>query len=325
MKRFRSYHRSTKMSVGRTLFAVLFYMLSVLCALRMNAVAQPAAPAVTTKRVAATTAPTAPKASVSASAKPSSQDKLNFEKGRLLFANQKFEEAIDEYRLIGKGSARWVLAKEEVGWAMFRLRMLPQALSEVRSLTNDFMAAQIDLEPFLLQGLINLYSCDYNKVFETIKEMKRLMPKYVGHMEDLAEGKVNETQAEAIHMYIEGKGVSNFKPQHFMALPKQFFLDRKIQAAASAGQMDLIVVRLTGMARLADKKNKKMLQHLNLLEVEAIQRAFVPNQFREKAKTEVPKAADRMVFNNDDELWADEIDHLQTDLFKCDSKTGRKL
>ncbi len=317
MKRLRTYHRSHKMSVGRTLFAVLFYVVAVLCALRMESVAQE----VTAPVAKAAAKPAAPAATSSGIG----QERATFERARQLFAKQKFEEAIDEYRQIGKGSQRWVLAKEEISWAMFRLRMLPQASSEVRSLTNDFMAAQIDLEPFLLQGLINLYSCDYNKVFSTIKDMKRLMSEYVSQTENLAEGQINETQADAIHLLIENKGIGKFKPKHFMSLPRQFYLDKKIQIAAASGQMDVIVGRLTTQAQLADQKNKKMLQHLNLLEVEALQRAFVPNQFREKEKTAVPKAADRMVFNNDNDLWADEIEYLQSDLFKCDSKTGRKL
>ncbi len=252
-------------------------------------------------------------------------DQELLESARVHFAADRLDHAISDYRKISKGSYRWILAKEEVSWALFRKRQLPLALSEVRSLTNDYLAAQIDLEPFLLQGLIHLYSCDYKQVFKAIQELKRLMPEYVSNMEELAQGKINAVQADAIQLLIENKGISELTPKHFMALPRYFYLEKSIISGFKSGQMPLIVGTLQKMAVAADKKNKKILQHLNLLEVEAIQRAFVPNEFGEKNKTQLPAMADRMIFNNDKELWADEIDHLQSDLFKCDSKTGKTL
>jgi hypothetical protein len=82
---------------------------------------------------------------------------------------------------------------------------------------------------------------------------------------------------------------------------------------------------MVSLARKDDMKNQKMLQYLHLIEVEAIQRAFVPNQFNGVAKTKVSKDRNTMVFNNDQELWADEIDKTQADLNICASKTGKTL
>jgi hypothetical protein len=62
-----------------------------------------------------------------------------------------------------------------------------------------------------------------------------------------------------------------------------------------------------------------------LVEVESVQRAFVPSQFTGLAKSRVPKSPDTMVFNNDKELWADEIDKTQADITVCKSKTGSTL
>jgi hypothetical protein len=187
------------------------------------------------------------------------------------------------------------------------------------------MYVDIDLEPYLLQSLILLYNCDYKAVFQVIKDLKRTMASYVTGMESLSGGVFLASQSEALDLLIAKKTHKALKPQLMNQLPRRFYLDQTIQTAITASNLDLLKKRMTQLAVLDDQKNQKMLQYLNLLEVESIQRAFVPNQFEGIAKKSISKDQNTMIFNNDKELWADEIDKTQADINLCASKTGKTL
>ncbi len=252
-------------------------------------------------------------------------EKALFSKARAAFKVKKFQASIHEYSKVEKDSLRWPMAKEERAWAHFRLKQYEKALSDVRSLTNPYMQSQIDLEPFLLQSLILLYNCDYNGVFTTIKDMKEKMASYVSSMEVLAQGRMNEIQNQAFAKLIEEKNYQGMLPEEFHGLPRRFYLDKVASAALKSGNAAQLKIRFQDLARKEDSKNHKMLQFLRLVEVEAIQRAFVPNQFNGKLASNNVKDSNTMVFQNDEELWADEIDKTQADINLCVSKTGRTL
>lgn len=255
----------------------------------------------------------------------SSQEKALFSRARAAFKKNNFNYSIQEYAKIPKDSYRWPQAKEEKSWAHFRLKQYEKALSDVRSLTNPYLQSQIDLEPFLLQSLILLYNCDYKGVFKTIKDMKEKMSPYVSAIETLSNGQLNETQNQALIKLIEKKDFNGMTPEEFHVLPRRFYLDKYASSALKAGNATSLKSRLQSLARVEDTKNHKMLQFLKLVEVEAIQRAFVPNQFNGKLASNVTHDNNTMVFNNDEELWADEVDKTQADINLCVSKTGRTL
>lgn len=255
----------------------------------------------------------------------SAAEKVLFSKARAAFKKNNFNYAIQEYSKVPKNSYRWPLAKEEKSWAHFRLKQYEKALSDVRSLTNPYLQSQIDLEPFLLQSLILLYNCDYKGVFKTIKDMKEKMSPYVSSIESMASGQLTETQNVALSKLVDKKDFKGMTPEEFHELPRRFYLDKSASLALKAGDLVSLKSRLQTLARIEDSKNHKMLQFLRLVEVEAIQRAFVPNQFNGKLASNVQKDANTMVFNNDEELWADEVDKTQADINLCASKTGRTL
>jgi hypothetical protein len=252
-------------------------------------------------------------------------EKALFSKARAAFKANKFQVAINEYSKIEKDSLRWPMAKEEKSWAHFRLKQYEKALSDVRSLTNPYMQSQIDLEPFLLQSLILLYNCDYKGVFKTIKDMKEKMAPFVSSMETLGQGQMTEVQTNALSKLIDKKDYRGMLPEEFHELPRRFYLDQIAASALKSGNASQLKIRLQVLARTEDSKNHKMLQFLRLVEVEAIQRAFVPNQFNGKLASSMNKDSNTMVFQNDEELWADEIDKTQADINLCVSKTGRTL
>lgn len=247
-----------------------------------------------------------------------------FSRARAAFKKNNFNYAVKEYAKVTQDSYRWPLAKEEKSWAHFRMKQYEKALSDVRSLTNPYLQSQIDLEPFLLQSLILLYNCDYRGVFKTIKDMKEKMAPYVSAIETMASGGHTEIQSSTIQEIIERKEFKGLKPEQFHELPRRFYLDKTASSALKAGNLNLFKARLQNLARIEDQKNHKMLQFVRLVEVEAIQRAFVPNQFNGKLASKVD-TDNTMVFNNDEELWADEVDKTQADINLCASKTGRTL
>lgn len=252
-------------------------------------------------------------------------EKALFSKARAAFKLNKFETSIAEYQKIQKDSYRWPQAKEEKAWAHFRLKQYEKALSDVRSLTNPYLQSQIDLEPFLLQSLILLYNCDYKGVFKTIKDMKEKMAPYVSSIETLAAAQTNEVQNQALAKLIEKKDFRGMLPEEFHSLPRRFYLDQAASLALKSGNAAVLKSRMVSLAKVEDTKNHKMLQFIKLVEVEAIQRAFVPNQFNGKLASNVQKDSNTMVFQNDEELWADEVDKTQADINLCASKTGRTL
>lgn len=246
-------------------------------------------------------------------------------RARVAYKKSNFKTALAEYSKIPTSSDRWPIAREEMAWTSFRMKEYQLASAQVRSLTNDYLKTQIDLEPYLLQAIVNLYSCDYNAVFTTLSETKRQMADYVSGIESLAKKITNEAQVNAIDYMMSQKTFEGLEPEAFHALPRRFYLDRQAAAAIKSANRQLLTQRLVTLAVAANERNHKILQHLHLVEVEAIQRAFIPNQFGGKKLTAVPNEKDLMIFNGDDELWADEVDKTQADLFTCDSKTGRTL
>ena len=252
-------------------------------------------------------------------------DQLLLSRARAAYKAQNFSQAAALYEQIAKSSPRWALAREEKAWAYFRMKNYPQALSDVRSLTNNFLSIQIDLEPYLLQSLILLYSCDYKAVFSLMKDLKKNMSAYVVAMESLSSGKWNAIQQSALDELVSNRDTRGLNTAQMNQLPRRFYLDRATSAAIRGGDVAVLKSRLQRLAAAEDGKNEKMLQYMQLVEVEAVQRAFVPSQFNGMAKTSIKKDRDTMVFNNDQELWADEIDKTQVDLNLCASKTGRSL
>lgn len=246
-------------------------------------------------------------------------------RARAAYKRGDFKTAAVEYGKIPTTSDRWPVAREELAWTSLRLKQYPKAAAQIRSLTNAYLKTQIDLEPFLLQSIVQLYSCDYNAVFATLKDTREMMGDYVTGIEGLAKGTFNEVQAQAMEHMMTAKNFEGLKPEAFHALPRRFYLDKSANTAIKSANRSLLTQRLKALASAENERNHKILQHLHLVEIEAIQRAFIPNQFGTKQLTEIKKDSDTMIFNGDQELWADEVDKTQADLFTCESKTGRTL
>ena len=253
------------------------------------------------------------------------QDKLTV--ARKAFKANNFDLAISQYKKISKTSPRWTLAKEELGWSYFRKKDYAMAMAEVRSLTNDFMFAEVDLEPYLLQSLILLVNCDYRGVFNVLKELKRQMGEYVSSMESLSDGKFTPGQVKILNQILKDKTYRNLDPKKTTLLPRKFYLDQKTADAIRTGNVELLKSRLISLARKDNGRNQKKLQYLQLVEVEAVQRAFIPSKFKGMAKMAIQRTGkdDLMIFNNDAEMWGDEVDKTQADIQLCESKTGRSL
>lgn len=244
---------------------------------------------------------------------------------RAFYSKEQFKNALTEYSKIPTSSDRWPIAKEEMGWSYFRMKEYQMAAAQTRSLTNAYVKTQIDLEPFLLQSLIQLKSCDYKAIFDTLESTKDQMLPYVSGMETLAKSNLNEEQTKSVDKLIENKTFDGLKPDGFHVLPRRFYLDKVASNAIKTGNRSALVRRLTAMAVKENERNHKILQHLHLVEIEAMQRAFIPNAFGGKQLTAIPNDSNLMIFNGDKELWADEVDKTQADIFSCESKTGRTL
>lgn len=96
----------------------------------------------------------------------------------------------------------------------------------------------------------------------------------------------------------------------------------------SAKAMTRLQKRLQVLARRENDENFKMLQKLNLIEVETIQRVHAdlhadPNTYKKGQFADINQ--DQLEFPDDGNPWMDELDKYQTRVNSCPRNVRRKM
>ncbi len=224
-------------------------------------------------------------------------DKQNLDKARDLFAAGKYDEALALYNKIPRGSTYWLNAVEEKGWTYFRQENYEKALAQTKTLLAPQFAEISNSEAFFLQSLTQLKICDYKSVFETNQTFKDKQKARVMEVQNLAKKGWNDSltqvlkKADKFPLTLDdmGEAVQRlplliYKDIEFQKQALRFKASEKAIAATDNASLKAslekendkafraLKERVQELAQNETDENFKIIQKLNLIEVEAIQR-----------------------------------------------------
>lgn len=284
-------------------------------------------------------------------------DKATMEKARKLYAAGKYDEARAAYDQIAKGSAYWLQAVEEKAWTFFRQNQYDSSLAQTKTLLAPQFAGYTDTEAFFLQSLANLKTCNYKDVFETNRLFKEKQKPRLVEIQDLSKTGMNdafkkviaETENFPMKFTDIGENASHLPQLFFKDIELQRQLmryklaDKALAAVKAAGKseslqgsferaktvaFDKMQSRMKQLAIQETNDNFKIVQKLNLVEVEAIQRLHNDVEldkklFKKDAFSDT--TSDQLVFVDDGRPWIDELDKYQVRAKACPQNIRRKM
>jgi hypothetical protein len=271
-----------------------------------------------------------------------SKDRTTMQKARELFAAGKMNESLALYNQIEKGSDYWLEAVEEKAWIFHREKEFDKALAQSKTLLSQAFVPVVGPEPFFLQSLTNLKICDYKAILETHQLFKNSQRQRIQDLKDLAQSGNNSallsviTKADAFPLSFTSVG------EESKSLPRQFYRDREFQkallnyklaeAAKNSSAQGLAMTRmqnrLKALAQAENEEIYKIVQKLNLIEVETIQRLHADRDLDQKSYQKGHFAdtnSDQMIFPDDGHPWLDELDKYQVRVNSCPQNIRRKM
>lgn len=253
----------------------------------------------------------APVAGEAVAVQASELEKQTMSTARKLFEQKKFAEAIQEYNKISQKSDRYFLAVEEKAWSHLHLDQFDKALGEVRTLTSPALTGLVGTEPFLLQALTQLKICDYVGVFQTLKDFKATKKDQVAAVQEIAKKKRNAVSRQTLDQWV--LNIQDWKKlgPALALMPQLFYHDVIMVRAAKAKNFIALENRLQELAIIENNENFRILQKLNLIEVESMQRVHIATEFDRKQGETIEKDKSDLVFEDSSEVWLDELDSYQ--------------
>jgi hypothetical protein len=95
--------------------------------------------------------------------------------------------------------------------------------------------------------------------------------------------------------------------------------------AAKIKSVPAMEKRLQELAKVENDENYRILQKLNLIEVESIQRVHMESKFTH-VQGQVQPGKDDLVFEDDkNDVWLDELNSYQAKVSRCAKKSGRTM
>jgi len=287
------------------------------------------------------------------------ENKQLMKTARDLFAKGNYEEARTVYDNISKSSDYWLESVEEKGWTYFRQNRFDDVLAQTKTLLSPPFNDYVRSEAYFLQSLSHLKVCDYKDLFLTNSLFKEKMKSRLLSIQKLSESGMNDSflqfisKASQFPLKLEDVGPLA------KDLPYLFFKDTELQGELlkykasqaalaalsqnlgiqnSAHQKKLETTKLIAAQNLKKRMQKiaiqeteenfKIVQKLNLVEVEGIQRLhfdvdldqkiFMKEKFKDTS-------ADQLVFVDDGRPWIDELDKYEVRSKFCPQNIRRKM
>lgn len=276
-------------------------------------------------------------------------------KARKDFEAGKYDQAINSYNKIPRANTYWLSAVEEKGWAFFRKGEFDKSLAQTKTLLAPQFAEIASTEAFLLQSLSQLKICDYKGLFETHQTFKEKQKARIMEVQALAKSGWNDSltkflkKADQFPLTMEdmGDSVSKlpldiYKDIEFQKQALRFKASEKGIVFANAKNTTVLAKlekinddafralkkRVQVLAQEETDENFKVIQKLNLVEVEAIQRvhtdqALTDDMYDKKTFNKVD--ADKLVFMDDGRPWIDELDKFEVATKSCAQGLRRKM
>ena len=283
------------------------------------------------------------------------ENKDLMKQARTQFEGGKYDQAISSYNKIPRANTYWLSAVEEKGWAYFRKGEFEKTLAQTKTLLAPQFAEISNSEAFLLQSLSQLRICDYKGVFETHRTFKEKQKNRIMEVQNLSKSGWNDSltkfmkKADKFPLTLADLGDSATK------LPLDIYKDIEFQKQAlrfKASEKALVYVdaknagvikklekanddafkalknRVQELAQEETNENFKVIQKLNLVEVEAIQRvhtdqALSDDMYAKKTFSKVDD--DKLVFMDDGRPWIDELDKFEVATKSCAQGLRRKM
>lgn len=281
-------------------------------------------------------------------------NKKKMSEARALFAKGDFAGAEKLYNQIPKGSDQWLEAVEERGWAHFQRDNYEKALAQTKTLLSPQFQGAVNTEAFFLQSLSQLRICDYEGILTTHKTFKDKHRNRIVEIQNLSTSGVNEAlravikQAEKFPLKFEEMGDNVTK------LPLLFYRDIEFQKlllkikvaqaaisvipdtsplksryiALSDESTTKLINRVKVLADRENTENSRMIQKLNLIEVEAIQRIHTDMKLGSdsyKGGKFKKVSDDQLIFMDDGQPWIDELDKFDVAAKACAKGIRRKM
>lgn len=263
---------------------------------------------------------------LSGSAFALSEEQVVFTQARTLFEQQKYEDAIKLYDRVPAKSDRWLLAVEEKAWAHIQLKQYDKAIALAHTLTSPAFNAMTSTEVYLLRALVELKLCDYQAVFRTLKTFKVQKRSQVESLQKLAKTGRNEFSGEALTKWIENANKWQQMGPLLAHMPQLFFRDEKMVDAAAHRDMNGMTKRLQELAKMDHNENYRTLQKMNLIEIEAVQRAHIETKLADKQGEPGDRSDDELVFkHSNNDQWLDEVNSYEATVNRCQKKSGRTM
>lgn len=285
-------------------------------------------------------------------------NKEKLEQARKLFAKKQFAEAMALYNQIPKGTDYWFNAVEEKGWTYFRQDDSEKALAQSKTLLSPQFSEVVNSEAYFLQSLTQLKICDYKGIFATHQMFKEKQKNRIVDVQNLAKSGMNEAYAKVINTTDQFPLLAKDLGDSFLHMPVLYYKDLEVQSAllkfkVSQKALDILKAQESGFAKLQStltklnqdsfaklksrmmelasdetKENTKIVQKLNLIEVEAIQRIHTDmslnDELYKKGKFKETDE-DKLVFMDDGRPWIDELDKYEVTAKSCPQGIRRKM
>ncbi|HRO68060.1 MAG TPA: hypothetical protein PL182_10885 [Pseudobdellovibrionaceae bacterium] len=286
-------------------------------------------------------------------------------RARSAYKAGKLDEAIKLYNQVPKGSDSWLEAVEEKGWAYLLKNDTEKALAQTKTLLAPTFLPVVGSEPFLLQTLSQLKICDYKEILETNKSFKESQRARLVAVQDLADKGTSDSLAKAISKVDQFPIAFAEIGEESKTLPRLFHRDREAQKlilrmkmaeagvpvlkqalangtkfrslasksiarleANAASARKALPARMKNLAQAEVNDSFRVIQKLNLIEVETIQRVHTDQQLDQDSYSKGKFAvagADQLVFPDDGHPWIDELDKYQVQVNACPSNVRRKM
>lgn len=283
------------------------------------------------------------------------ENKETLKTARKQFESGRFDAAISSYNKIPRANTYWLSAVEEKGWAYFRKGDFEKALAQTKTLLAPQFAEVSNSEAFFLQSLAQLRICDYKGVFATHQTFKEKQKNRIMEVQNLAKTGWNDSltkflkKADQFPLTMADMGDAVTK------LPLNIYKDIEFQKQVlrfKASERAILNVdlknvqvhkrlekvnddafkalkkRVQALAQTETDENFAVIQKLNLVEVEAIQRvhtdqALTDDMYTKKTFQKVD--ADKLVFMDDGRPWIDELDKFEVATKSCAQGLRRKM
>jgi len=280
-------------------------------------------------------------------------------KARTTFAKGNYEEALSFYNDIPRGNDYWMNSVEEKGWAYFRMDEYEKALAQTKTLLAPQLAETANSEAYLLRSLALLKICDYKEIFENHTNFKEKQKAKILEIQDLADSGFNESFKKVILAANSFPLQAKEMGDALKHLPSLFYKDIELQKQmlrfkvtaeaqtilardphlqnakvsakverANNEALKALKNRMKALAQAETDENFKIIQKINLVEVEAIQRVHTDQELAETSfkKSDFKKAGkDQLVFMDDGRPWVDELDKYEVSSKSCVSGIRRKM